>query len=126
MILQLVGPVPCKKSKYRRGRTALYLDRSVSAAIDALVLQAQAQWRRPPVEHPDITITFRVRHRRADRDGMLATVMDILQRAGVVANDNIARCNGWVHLAPAVIGDDEGVNIKISGFKDLRDRGRLA
>lgn len=114
MTIRLLGPVPCKKSKYRRGRTALYLDRSVSAAIDALVLQARAQWRRPPIEHPDITITFHVRHRRADRDGMLATVMDILQRAGVVANDNIARCNGWLRLAPAVVGEVEGVEIRIT------------
>jgi len=55
--LALRGPVPCKKSKYRRSRGGgLHLDRATSATIGGLVLQARSQWRREPVEHPEMVI----------------------------------------------------------------------
>lgn len=115
--LHLVGPIPCKKSKYRRGRAGLFLDAGVVKQIDALVIQARTQWRRDPIKHPDMRITFRARHRRADRDGMLATLMDVLQKAGVIRNDNVAHCNGRITLEPTVIGNDEGVTVSLGDVR---------
>lgn len=52
MTLTLRGPVPRKKSKYRRSRgRGLHLDEVTRATIDGLILQARSQWRREPVEH---------------------------------------------------------------------------
>lgn len=113
MTLLLEGPIPCKKSLYRRGRNGLFLDREVKAAIDCLILQAKHQWRVSPIEHPEVTVTFRVLDRRSDRDGKLATVLDVLQKAGVVANDNIAHFNGWLRIAPAIVGKREGCELQI-------------
>jgi hypothetical protein len=113
--ITLRGPIPCKKSLYRRGKSGgLFLDTKVKAAIDALILQAQWRWHSGPLEHPEITVTFQVLDRRSDRDGKLATVLDVLQKAGVILNDNIAHCNGRIVIEPAIVGDTEGSIIRIS------------
>ena len=54
-----------------------------------------------------------VMHQRADRDNMLNAVMDALVRSRVLVNDNIKRCNGWVTMAPAVVGEWEGAVIEV-------------
>jgi Holliday junction resolvase RusA-like endonuclease len=115
MILRLAGPVPSKKNLYRRGKNGtLFLDREVRHQIDNLVLQAQAQWgARGPIEHPDLRILLRVTAARADRDNKLTCLMDVLQDAGILRNDNIARSNGTITLLPAIVGPVEATEIEI-------------
>jgi Holliday junction resolvase RusA-like endonuclease len=122
MTIFLKGEVPAKKSLYRRKKGGgLYLDEAVAAKIDALAWQARQQWgQRLPLEHPDMTFTFLVRDGRKDRDGLLATVMDLLQKARVIRQDNIAHCNGTIVLLPAQVGEVEGVSIKIAAWGPSR------
>ena len=119
MILTLRGNIPAKKSKYRsRCGGGLYLDAATRACIEGLAFQAGSQWRRSshePVEHPVVTIRMHARQTRADRDGKLVTLLDVLQQAGVIRNDNINRFNGWLHLAPvepALLDDYTEVEIE--------------
>ena len=106
--LVLKGPVPSKKNDrsigYRRGKLTMFIDKDQQAALDALVWQAKAQWKgMARLVHPDISIRFHVSNRRQDRDNMATTLLDVLVKAGVLANDNIAQCNGRITIEPAVL-----------------------
>ena len=82
--------------------------------IAALQLQLNAQWhQREALEHPEVTVRFTLTNDGQDRDGALKTTLDTLQAAGVIKNDNIRHCNGWLHIAPAIVGEDEGVVIEL-------------
>ena len=115
--LVLHGHCPVKKNAWQRGTTGkMFLDSTVTKQIEALTLQILFQWGNVgPVEHPELTFSFFVHHARRDRDGMLTTVLDCLQAAGVLVNDNLAHANGRLSLEPAVFVDaaDERVEIVV-------------
>jgi Holliday junction resolvase RusA-like endonuclease len=93
--LVLAGPCPAKKNLWKRGRAGrMFLDSTVKAQIDSLTIQARGQWRHGPVNHPRMRFTWYVAAARRDQDGMYTTVLDCLQEAGVLVNDNIAHNNG--------------------------------
>lgn len=106
--LTLMGHMPSKKNTWSRKRNGgMFLPKEVSRAIDSLRIQAQAQWGgRPAVVHPNMTVRFYVKDQRRDRDGMLATLLDIFQPS-ILKNDNIANFNGRLQIDPAVIDADE-------------------
>jgi Holliday junction resolvase RusA-like endonuclease len=112
--LTLLGHCPSKKNAWKRGKNGVYLDNKVSAQIEWLTLQAAEQWSgRALVEHPNMRLRFYVRDKRQDRDNLMVTVMDCLQKAGVIRNDNTARCNGTILLEPSVMDKDERVVIEV-------------
>lgn len=114
--LTLKGPVPNKKNLWKpkpNGR-GMYIDSEIKSLIDSLIIQAKLQWSRPPIEHPDVDVEFFVRDRKSDRDNKLGCILDVLQKAGVLVNDNSAHFNGTVVIHPAVIGNVEGVVIDIA------------
>lgn len=97
--LTLWGHCPSKKSNYRVSQNGgLITDSETKAQMEALTMQAMFQWNAvtggKPVVHPEMTTTFYVAARRQDEDGMYVTLMDVLQKAGVLVNDNIANFNG--------------------------------
>ncbi len=100
--LELWGHCPSKKNLWQRARAGkMFLSTEVKAQIDTLTTQAMFLWKqRPPIEHPEITVTFFVRDARRDRDGMFTTLLDCLQAAGVLVNDNIAHNGGRTVLEP--------------------------
>jgi Holliday junction resolvase RusA-like endonuclease len=112
--LTLKGPVPCKKNLWKRGPHGQYIDKAVKAQIDALIIQAKQQWRRIPLTDPDMDVEFFVLDRRSDRDNKLGCILDVLQSAGVLKNDNVANFNGTLVIHPAVVGTQEGVIIDVS------------
>jgi Holliday junction resolvase RusA-like endonuclease len=96
------------------GRT--YIDNETKVLIDALTLQAKAQWKHEPVTHPRMNIQYFARDRRRDRDNLLTTVLDCLREVGVIVNDNIKSFNsfnGSLILLPAVIDKVERVEIEV-------------
>jgi Holliday junction resolvase RusA-like endonuclease len=112
--LVLHGHCPSKKNLWKRGRGGrTYIDSETKALIDALTVQAQAQWKHKPVTHPKMCVQFFARDRRRDRDNMLTTILDCLREAGVIVNDNIAQFNGTVVLPPAVMDKDERAVIRV-------------
>lgn len=113
--LELRGTVPNKKNLWQpRKGGGMFLDAAIKAQINALIVQARKQWRRPPIEHPDMDIEFFVLNGRSDRDNKLGCLLDVLQEAGVLVNDNVSRSNGVMVVWPAVVGKVEGVIVDIS------------
>lgn len=116
--LILRGPCPSKKNLYRRGKTGMmFLDAQVKARLDSLTIQARSQWSgQPPVTHPDMDVTFYFSSGRPDRDNRLTAVLDCLQEAGVIPNDNAAQFNGTLVLKPAVFvkAGKEAVEVEIT------------
>lgn len=98
---------PSKKNRYRVNKGGgLRVDRSAALIIEDMVMQAklaafeEGLW---DLEHPNIRVEFHVSSRRADRDNLWVTLSDVLQKAGILVNDNVAHCNGTVVIAPAVV-----------------------
>jgi Holliday junction resolvase RusA-like endonuclease len=113
----LRGPCPAKKNLWKTARNGRrFLDDTVRAQIDSLTIQARSQWNRAPVESPELRITFYVAAARKDQDGIYTTVLDCLQEAGVLINDNIRRNNGRKVLEPCqfVSAGKERVEIEVT------------
>lgn len=115
--LILYGHCPSKKNMWERRQAGrMVLPKEVKEQIAAITTQAMFQWKYPgPVEHPEIAMTFFVSAKRQDQDGMYTTILDCLQSAGVLVNDNIAHNNGRKVLEPCeIVGvNDERVVISI-------------
>lgn len=115
--LNLWGHCPSKKNLWKPGLNGqMFLDSDVKQQIDLLTMQALHGWRiEGPVDHPELTIKFFVNAQRRDRDGMFVTVLDCLQSAGVMVNDNLAHNNARTVLEPAeFVGlSDERVEIRV-------------
>ena len=112
--LVLHGHCPSTKNLWKRGKGGrTYIDNETKVLIDALTLQAQAQWKHEPVKHPWMSFQFFTRDRRRDRDNLLTTVLDCLREAGVIVNDNIESFNGALILLPVVIDKVERVKIEV-------------
>lgn len=117
--LILWGHCPSKKNLWERGASGvMFIPADAKKQIDVLTTQALFQWQHigAPVEHPDVTVKFFVHARRQDKDGMWTTVLDCLQKAGVIVNDNIAHFNGREVHEPCEIvdADDQRVEILIT------------
>lgn len=110
----LLGPCPSKKNLLRVGKGRLFRRKDVAAAIDSLTLQARAQWCAPPVEHPTLCFRFYVPSLRSDRDNRLTTILDCLQAAGVLVNDNSKHANGVMTILPAVVDKNERTEIEVA------------
>lgn len=116
VLLTLHGHCPSKKNGWRMAGERMIIPTEMKNQIEALTLQAMFQWKLgAPVEHPDVTVQFFVSAARQDEDGMWTTVLDCLQKAGVLVNDNIAHFNGRKIHEPCqfVSQNDERVEILV-------------
>ncbi len=113
--LTLYGHCPSKKNLWERGTSGkMFLNSETKKQIDTLTTQALFQWKlHGPVEHPEITSTFFVCAQRQDEDGMYTTILDCLQAAGVLLNDNIAHNNGRKIHEPCVMVSPENERAEI-------------
>jgi hypothetical protein len=103
------GQVISKKNLYMptiAGGTVIFIKNSaLQAKLDTLACQIPGDYRDIKLENPDIRVEMTVAHIRGDQDGAYTTLLDLLVDAGVLYNDNIARCNGRKILEPCVISD---------------------
>lgn len=114
MRLVLLGHVPSKKNEWgpRKGG-GIVLSRGASRDIESLISWANYGWRgKPALEHPKMRVKFFVLNQRSDRDNKLSTILDVLQKAHVITNDNIAHFNGDVTILPAQVSDKESTVIE--------------
>lgn len=112
--LILYGHVPAKKNRWRSRNGGVYIPSEVAEQVNSLTMQAEELWGDlPTLEHPELTVRFVVRNRKGDRDNKLTTVLDCLQGAKVIRNDNVAHCNGRIILEPAIIEGQERTIIEV-------------
>lgn len=107
IVITFLGVVPGKKNRKApcaNGR-GLFLEKNTRLALERLELQVPSHVRGLALEHPDLEIHITYDDAHRDRDGILTTILDILQKYRVIQNDNIAHFNGNVTIPPAVRGD---------------------
>lgn len=121
MTITLHGHCPAKKNNWKpRAGGGIRTDKDTANFIQDLIDQAWIEWRNlhagtgPMLEHPEMSVQFFVRFRGCDRDNKLSTILDVLQKAGVIRNDNIAHFNGELRLLPAVVATEEKTVIEIA------------
>jgi hypothetical protein len=104
-----------KKNFWRPGKNGrgIYLDKKTRALVERMELQVPAEVRDLRLESPDMIWTFRYTNGHADRDGIMVTVLDILQKYGVLVNDSITRCNGLWTVHPAERGEYDEVEVTL-------------
>jgi len=94
---------PPKKNKYRMGNKCMWFDKKVGAAIDRCTETLKRQWKGkgPVIDHLHIHTEITKPGKYPDDIGMLETVYDCLQAAGVVRNDNqFSSWSGWSKIDP--------------------------
>lgn len=113
-VLTLIGTVPSKKNRYRRSvNGGMYTTASTKALLDGIILQAQSQWKRPPVVHPDMDVTFYVQNQASDRDNKVTALLDCLVKARVLCDDSISKFNGTLTILPAQLAVRERTIVRI-------------
>lgn len=119
--IELKGKVPSKKNQLRPrktkyGKITYYKDTDTQSLIDALSFQIPANLRGMKLKHPLMSFKFDVptRGEAADRDGKYTTILDILVKTGVLADDNIRNCNGVHEIMESETKDEHVTTIWIT------------
>ncbi len=110
-------PVP-KTNRYirRRGGKVFKPPRVRNWEARAL-WEIKQQYSGKPIEHKvsiDIILTL-PNHRKRDIDNMLKSLWDVLEKAGVIKNDNLIY---EVRTVKRVVKNSQGVEIKIKEFRE--------
>lgn len=116
IIFTLKGPVPSKKNAWRRGSGNVYLPEQVQADIDALIWQAKAAKLRmdvTPLKGHRIRVSahFTVTREKKDLDNVFTTLLDVLQKAGIIENDKLVRA---FNVEETVAKGKESVVVELS------------
>lgn len=97
IIFTLTGPVPSKKNAWKRGaRGNVYLPDGIQADIDALIWQAKSAKLKvdlKPIAGARVRVSahFTVPREHKDLDNVFTTLLDVLQKAGILENDKLVR-----------------------------------
>lgn len=123
-LLRITGPFISKKNEWcirsrwiadsagrRKMLRYIGLNESAQAKVDESTRQLTLQWagilrrlgRRVSLRHPRILWKLGLENPAKDKDGVRTTLLDCMQDAGVIYDDNVRHLNGWEHAAPAVI-----------------------
>jgi len=110
--LMLVGHCPTKKNAKHAWKGRVIIDPAIKAQVQVLEWRARSIWgARKPLPSAIVHARFFVRDGRADLDGKYTTIQDVLVKAGVLANDSIARIKR-VSMA-AEYDENERVEIRL-------------
>jgi len=102
--ITLPGAMIAHKNMWMRSKHGMRLPDEAKDYMATCAMIARAAWSHgAPARHPRMTVEFHVKSGRIDRDGMFVTVNDILQKAGVIQNDNVKHFNGELTILPAVV-----------------------
>lgn len=117
LYFSLDGTVPSKKNAWRRGNGNVYLPAQIQADIDALIIQAKS-WRHKldvrliAGKAVSVNMIFVHSSKNKDLDNMFTTLLDVLQKAGILENDKLVRrFNVDEHIVPK--GEREKVAVQI-------------
>ncbi len=122
--LTLYGVVPSKKNSWKRGRAGnVYIPEQVAADINALVIQAKTQRHRLPLASIAgsklmVHAQFKAPAEIKDLDNMFTTILDVLQKAGVIKNDKLVR---WFMVEERIEPGDPSVTIFVNTLSTGRN-----
>ena len=89
----------------------LHIETKTRQMIERMEMQIPGEHRDKLLEHPDREWRFTYTNAGVDKDGIITTVLDILQRYRVIVNDNIAHLNGKTTIWPAERGEEDTVTV---------------
>jgi hypothetical protein len=97
----------------------MFVDKKKKSILDSMALQIPGEARDRKFEHPEFSFHFTYTNGAVDRDGVIVTVLDLLQKYGVIVNDNISHCNGMWQVHPAVRGEYDSVRVVITPREEM-------
>lgn len=112
--ITILGIIPVKKNKQRISRYGgIYKDPDVVSYETSLGFQAYAQGARPITGHFELWAEFHIRKNK-DLDGVLTTLLDSLQIAGLIENDKLLRRVTGLEKIDLAKGVEEHVTYRIN------------
>lgn len=107
----------CSKKNRKAPRAdgrGMFIEPKTRQIIQQMELQVRGDVRDLKLEHPSVEWSFTYTNAHVDKDGIITTVLDILQKYGVILNDNIAHYNGRQVINPAVRGEYDSVTVVLT------------
>lgn len=98
----------------RRGGRGLYLEPKTKLALQRMELQVPSWARDRKLESPDVDWHMTYTNARVDFDGVMAGVLDILQKYGVIVNDNVAHFAGKQIIWPPQRGETDSIRVVLT------------
>ena len=89
--IRLTGPIPSKKNLWKRGTKGLYIPADTQKELEALLWQFKKYRPKKPIEK-QVTIKMAIytKTMRQDAGNISETVLDLLQKSGILKNDRLA------------------------------------
>jgi len=123
-VLTFAGAIPSKKNRLRISGGRLFRNIGIAAQIDALTLCLSAQWRWPALSRPYLLFAFGVIKDNADTDNQITTVLDCLQSAGVLVNDNTKHLRNYSVQVLDHDGPEPTLSIEVRGGAEMVRNGK--
>lgn len=95
MIFTILGEVPCIKSSTRRSRNGrLYYTSDVPRYYTSFALQVPKYLKQNIKEDVELILTIFRKDRRKDPANIVDTILDAIQKTGIIANDrSVVKCS---------------------------------
>jgi Holliday junction resolvase RusA-like endonuclease len=98
----------------RKGGKGLYLEPKTRLMLERMAMQIPAEYREAKLDNPEAEWWVTYTNGHIDMDGIMTTVLDLLQDAGILVNDNLVHFGNRQIIHPAVRGDCDSVRIKLT------------
>ena len=139
VVIKFIGYCSKKNRKApRKDGRGLFLEKKTRITLKQMEAQVPGEYRDIFLENPSVEWSFTYTYAGIDIDGIISTVLDILQKYGVIRNDNIKRFGGRAVINEPVRGDVDSVTITLTPkpeppapaasprYRDVRRERRLA
>jgi hypothetical protein len=102
-----------RKAPNANGR-GLHIEPHTREMIQRMELQVPSWARDRRLDNPEVEWFITYTNARVDVDGIITTVLDILQRYGVIVNDDIAHFGGKQTIWPPLRGEEDTVTVVLT------------
>jgi Holliday junction resolvase RusA-like endonuclease len=112
---EILGALISKKNNYVPNGKSFFKPQKVKNAEQMVWLQIPDEVRDLKLENPDIVIECHIPKKswRSDRDNGYTFLQDMLVKAGVLSDDSINHCNGFIILIPVAEASEYKTKVRI-------------
>ena len=114
--ITFLGFASAKKNRKapRAGGHGVYIESKTRLALQRMELQVPSWARDRRLESPDVDWHLTYTNARVDIDGVISNTLDILQKYGVIVNDNIAHFAGKQTIWPPQRGEIDSIRVVLT------------
>lgn len=102
-----------RKAPNKNGR-GLHIEKNTRIMIDRMEMQVPPHARDQMLDNPEVEWFVTYTNAGIDFDGIMATVLDILQKYRVIVNDNLAHFGNRQVINKAVRGEQDSVRVVLT------------